>query len=92
MPKEPSLRQTTNYYSKQVTCILITSLKIVVPYSYYKKKGLKCVSKLATRYYAYYIRARVQCSLIFLNTKRKEIKDAQKAKKLQLLRARAKAS
>ena len=76
MPKEPSLRQITNYYSKRITYILVTSLEIVVPYSCCKKEGLKCVPKLTTGYCAYYIRARVQCSLVFLNTKRKEIKDA----------------
>ena len=92
MPKEPSLYQTTNYYSKQITRILITRLKIVVPYKYYKKEGLKYVSKLIIRFYTYYIYVRVQCSLIFLNTKRKEINNAQKVKRLQLLCARAKAS
>ena len=92
MPKVIPLRQTTAFYSKRVANILATSLEIAVPCSRYKKEGLKCVPKLTTGYCAYYIRARARCSLVFSNTKCKEINDAQGAKELQLLRAKAKAS
>ena len=91
MPKGTTRRFTINCYQR-IAAILASSLEIVVPYSRYKKEGLKCVIKVITKYYAYYICVKARCSLVFSNTKRKEINNAQKAKRLQLLRARAKAS
>ena len=91
MLKDITCRFTINCYQR-IAAILASSLEIVIPYSCYKREGLKCVVKLTTRYYAYYIRAKARCSLVFFNTKRKEIDNAQEVKRLQLLRARAKAS
>ena len=90
MPKELTPYQTTTFYSKQIFYILITSLKIVISYSYYKKKDLKCVFKLITKYYTYYIYAKAQCSLVFLDTKRKEINNKQLATQLRITRDKAK--
>jgi hypothetical protein len=73
MPKDSTLRYITATYNKRVAYILATRLRIVVPYSYYKKIKLKCVIELTTRYYAYYICAKARCSLVFSNTKRKEL-------------------
>ena len=90
MPKKLTPRQTTTFYSKRISRILATSLEIVIPYSYYKKEGLKYVLKLTTRYYAYYICAKARCSLVFLDTKRKEINNKQLATQLRITRAKAK--
>ena len=90
MPKDSTYYQTTTFYSKQIVYILVTRLEIVVPYSCYKKEGLKCISKLIIRYYAYYICAKAQCSLVFFNTKRKEINNKQLATQLRIARAKAK--
>ena len=90
IPKKPTPCQTTTFYSKQISYILATSLEIVVPYSYYKKEDLKYVFKLITRYYAYYIYAKAQGSLVSLNTKRKEINNKQLATQLRITQAKAK--
>jgi hypothetical protein len=76
MPKNSTPRRLTTTYNKRVALILATRLKIVVPCSCYKKIELKCVIKLITRYYAFCIRAKVRYSLVFSNTKRKEINNA----------------
>lgn len=92
MPKEPTHRRTTTFYSKRIARILATGLEMVVPCSRCEKEGLKCVPELTTGYCAYCIRAKARCSLVFSDTERKEIDDAQGAKELQLLRAKAEAS
>ena len=71
MPKDITRRFTINCYQRIAT-ILTSSLEIVIPYSCYKKEGLKCVIKLTTRYYTYYICVKARCFLVFFNTKRKE--------------------
>jgi hypothetical protein len=76
MPKVPSLYYITAFYAKRIANILATSLEIVVPCSCCKKEGLKCIPKLLTGYCAFCIRAKAQCSLVFSNTKRKEINNA----------------
>ena len=89
MPKDITCRFTTNYYQR-IAAILISSLKIVVSYYYYKKESLKCVIKLITSYYAYYIYVKARCSLVFFNIKRKEFNNKQRATKLRITRAKAK--
>jgi hypothetical protein len=76
MPKDPTPCYLTVTYNKQVALILAIRLKIVVPYSCYKRLGLKCVIKLTTRYCAFCICAKARCSLVFSNTKRNKINKA----------------
>jgi hypothetical protein len=76
MPKESTSCCLIITYNKRVTLILATGLVIVVSYSYYKKLGLECIEELITRYYAFYIRAKAKCSLVFSNTKRNKISAA----------------
>jgi hypothetical protein len=76
MPKKSTPYCLIITYSKRVALILVTGLVIVVPCSCYKKLGLECIVELTTRYYAFYIRAKARCSLVFSNTKRNKISAA----------------
>ena len=76
MPKNPTSCCLTAAYNKRVALILATSLRIVVLYRRCKKLGLEYIVELTTRYYTYCIYTKARCSLVFSNTKRKEISNA----------------
>ena len=54
------------------------------------KKGLRCLVKLLTSFCACYICAKACCSLVLTNTKRREIRDKQRAALLRIAKAKAK--
>ena len=91
MPRNTACKSTINFYQR-VALILATRLKMLEPYYCCKKKGLKCVVKLLTGYYAHYIQSQARCLFVFSNTERGKINRKKQAKRLLLLQAKANAA